>query len=126
MNQLRVAGCGLRIGKASHRRDTALTKEDKTSEQENNLAPPVYHSQSAIRNPQLLEAARQFEAFFVLQLWRAMKATVPNQTQSVSPIDLFDLPFAEYLSQGGDFQIGSLIYEQLSRYASHGDNHEND
>lgn len=77
-------------------------------------------------NPELLEASRQFEAFFVLQLWRAMKATVPNQSQSVSHMDLFDLPFAEHLSEGGNFGIGALIYEQMSRYLSQGENDEND
>jgi len=79
-----------------------------------------------VANPELFEASRQFEAFFVLQLWRAMKATVPNQSHSVRHMDLFELPFAEHLSKGGNFQIGELIYQQMSRYISQGENHEND
>jgi Rod binding domain-containing protein len=130
MNPFRISDFGFRIEKARtfHDRDTGSREEGKTDRQENNPVHPVnpvHNPQSAIRNPQLLEASQQFEAFFVLQLWRAMKATVPNQSQSVNPIDLFDLPFAEHLSQGGNFQIGSLIYEQMSRYIQQGEDHEN-
>lgn len=125
MSQLRIAEFGLQIGKASHRRDTEFTEVDRRTEGVGSVHP-VDNPKPDIRNPQLLEAARQFEAFFVLQIWRAMKSTVPNQTQSVNHIDLFDLPFAEHLSQGGHFQIGSLIYEQMSRYTPQGGNDEND
>lgn len=125
MSQLRIAEFGLQTGKVSHRRDTEFTEVDRRTEGVGSVHP-VDNPKPDIRNPQLLEAARQFEAFFVLQIWRAMKSTVPSQTQSVNHIDLFDLPFAEHLSQGGNFQIGSLIYEQMSRYTPQGGNDEND
>jgi len=33
-------------------------------------------------NPALLRACKEFESLFVLQLWRAMQRTVPNQSKT--------------------------------------------
>ncbi|GBC93794.1 hypothetical protein HRbin15_02296 [bacterium HR15] len=61
----------------------------------------------------LREACQQFEAVFLLQLWRAMQRTVPQQRQTLNYAEMFDLTFAEYLARYGQFGIAEKLYEQL-------------
>jgi len=67
-------------------------------------------------NPALLRACKEFESLFVLQLWRAMQRTVPNQSKTLNYTEMFDLQFADYLSQRGRFGLAEQLYEQLSRH----------
>jgi Rod binding domain-containing protein len=64
---------------------------------------------------EMRKASREFESFFLLHLWRTMQATVPNQTQSLNYTEMFDMSFADYLSQSGNFNLGEMIYQQLDR-----------
>jgi len=66
------------------------------------------------KNERLHEACQQFEAVFLLQLWRAMQRTVPKQRQTLNYTEMFDLTFAEYLARYGQFGIAEKLYEQLS------------
>ncbi len=66
-------------------------------------------------NPALLRACKEFESIFVLQLWRAMQRTVPQQSQTLNYTEMFDLQFADYLSRQGGLGIAEQLYEQLSR-----------
>jgi len=63
----------------------------------------------------LHEACQQFEAVFLLQLWRAMQRTVPKEWQTLNYAEMFDLTFAEYLARYGQFGIAEKLYEQLTR-----------
>jgi hypothetical protein len=65
--------------------------------------------------PKLHEACQQFEAVFLLQLWRAMQRTVPRERQTLNYAEMFDLTFAEYLARYGQFGIAEKLYEQLTR-----------
>ena len=67
-------------------------------------------------NPALLRACKEFESLFVLQLWRAMQRTIPNQSQTLKYTEMFDVQFADYLSQQGRFGLAEQLYEQLSRH----------
>jgi len=67
-------------------------------------------------NPALLRACKEFESLFVLQLWRAMQRTVPNQSKTLNYTEMFDLQFADYLSRQGRFGLAEQLYEQLSRH----------
>jgi len=67
-------------------------------------------------DPTLHRACKEFEAIFVLQLWRAMQRTVPNQSKAVNYTEMFDLQFADYLSRHGRFGLAEQLYEQLSRH----------
>jgi Rod binding domain-containing protein len=67
-------------------------------------------------NPALLRACKEFEAIFVLQLWRAMQRTVPTQSKTLNYTEMFDLQFADHLSRQGRFGLAEQLYEQLSRY----------
>ncbi len=68
-----------------------------------------------IQTQQLQEACQQFEAVFLLQLWRAMQRTVPRERQTLNYAEMFDLTFAEYLARYGQFGIAEKLYEQLTR-----------
>jgi hypothetical protein len=63
----------------------------------------------------LHEACQQFEAVFLLQLWRAMQRTIPRERQTLNYAEMFDLTFAEYLARYGQFGIAEKLYEQLTR-----------
>jgi Rod binding domain-containing protein len=79
-------------------------------------APPT--SQGAPKGgglQKLHEACQQFEAVFLLQLWRAMQRTVPRERQTLNYAEMFDLTFAEYLARYGQFGIAEKLYEQLTR-----------
>jgi hypothetical protein len=65
--------------------------------------------------PKLHEACQQFEAVFLLQLWRAMQRTIPRERQTLNYAEMFDLTFAEYLARYGQFGIAEKLYEQLTR-----------
>jgi Rod binding domain-containing protein len=67
-------------------------------------------------NPALLRACKEFEAIFVLQLWRAMQRTVPTSRKTLNYTEMFDLQFADYLSRQGRFGLAEQLYAQLSRY----------
>jgi Rod binding domain-containing protein len=64
---------------------------------------------------QLHNACQQFEAVFLLQLWRAMQRTIPRERQTLNYAEMFDLTFAEYLARYGQFGIAEKLYEQLTR-----------
>lgn len=71
--------------------------------------------QEGVQKDELREACQQFEAVFLLQLWRAMQRTVPQQRQTLHYAEMFDLTFAEYLAQNGQFGIAEKLYEQLTQ-----------
>ncbi|MEN3000699.1 MAG: hypothetical protein ABDI19_02525 [Armatimonadota bacterium] len=68
-----------------------------------------------VQQDRLYEACQQFEAVFLLQLWRAMQRTIPQRRQTLNYAEMFDLTFAEYLARYGQFGIAERLYEQLSR-----------
>ncbi|MCW5935611.1 MAG: rod-binding protein [Fimbriimonadia bacterium] len=63
---------------------------------------------------QLKRACQQFESFFALQLWRAMKQTVPTSQTTMNYTDMFDMHFADYLTQGRGLGLGEILYQQLN------------
>jgi len=44
-----------------------------------------------------------------------MQRTVPQQRQTLHYAEMFDLTFAEYLAQNGQFGIAEKLYEQLTQ-----------
>lgn len=68
------------------------------------------------RHPALYKACKEFESLFILQLWRAMQRTVPRSAQPLNYAEMFDLHFADYLAQRGQFGIAEQLYQQLSRH----------
>ena len=53
-------------------------------------------------NPALLRACKEFESLFVLQLWRAMQRTVPNQSKTLNYTEMFDVQFADHSADRGN------------------------
>lgn len=67
-------------------------------------------------DPALLRACKEFESLFVLQLWRAMQRTVPQQSKTLNYTEMFDIQFADYLSRQGRFGLAEQLYAQLSQH----------
>ncbi|GIV09663.1 MAG: hypothetical protein KatS3mg019_1754 [Fimbriimonadales bacterium] len=68
------------------------------------------------QNTQLLRACQQFEAIFVLQLWRAMQRALPSPPKTLNYTEMFDVQFADYLAKHGRFGLAEQLYQQLSRH----------
>lgn len=70
---------------------------------------------------ELLEACKEFEAYFVEQLFKAMRATVPESesSTSASALDMFeDNLYQEYAKQAADngqLGLAQQLFEQMKR-----------
>lgn len=70
---------------------------------------------------ELLEACQEFEAYFVEQLFKAMRATVPEseESSSASALDMFeDNLYQEYAKQSaenGQLGLAQQLFEQMKR-----------
>ncbi|MCS7065048.1 MAG: hypothetical protein NZL85_02100, partial [Fimbriimonadales bacterium] len=69
---------------------------------------------AGVQQDELYEACQQFEAVFLLHLWRAMQRTIPQRRQTLNYAEMFDLTFAEYLARYGQFGIAERLYERFS------------
>ncbi|MGQ9658028.1 MAG: rod-binding protein [Fimbriimonadales bacterium] len=79
--------------------------------------PSPLQGQAASKiDPALLRACKEFESLFVLQLWRAMQRTVPQQGKTLNYTEMFDIQFADYLSRQGRFGLAEQLYAQLSQH----------
>ncbi len=72
------------------------------------------HPNPTPKNAELYRACQQFESLFVLQLWRAMQRTLPNQPKTLNYTEMFDLHFADHLAQNGRFGLAEQLYRQLT------------
>lgn len=84
-------------------------------------------SQTAVKDyskateEELLEACKEFEAYFVEQMFKAMRATVPKSESgtSASALDMFeDNLYQEYASQtadSGQLGLAQQLFEQMKR-----------
>ncbi|MFQ3610433.1 MAG: rod-binding protein [Fimbriimonadales bacterium] len=81
--------------------------------QAKSIGVPMTHKPEAPKNAELHRACQQFESLFVLQLWRAMQRTIPNQPKTLNYAEMFDLHFAEHLAQNGRFGLADQLYRQL-------------
>ncbi len=66
--------------------------------------------------PALLRACQEFESLFLLQIWRAMQRTVPNQPKTLNYTEMFDIQFADYLAKHGRFGLAEQLYKQLNQH----------
>lgn len=70
---------------------------------------------------ELMEACKEFEAYFVEQLFKAMRATVPEseESSSASALDMFeDNLYQEYAKQSavnGQLGLAQQLFEQMKR-----------
>ncbi|MGQ9900953.1 MAG: rod-binding protein [Fimbriimonadales bacterium] len=77
---------------------------------------PLQGRAASKTDPALLRACKEFESLFVLQLWRAMQRTVPQQGKTLNYTEMFDIQFADYLSRQGRFGLAEQLYAQLSQH----------
>lgn len=69
---------------------------------------------------ELYEACKEFEAYFVEQMFKAMRATVPKEeSSSASALDMFeDNLYQEYAKQtadSGQLGLAQQLFEQMKR-----------
>lgn len=72
---------------------------------------------------ELMDACKEFEAYFLEQVFKAMEATVDkdedSQTSSVNVMDYFGDTFyqeiAEKATEGNGVGIAKMLYEQMKR-----------
>lgn len=70
---------------------------------------------------ELMEACKEFEAYFVEQVFKAMRATVPEseESSSTSALDMFeDTLYQEYAKQSaesGQLGLAQQLFEQMKR-----------
>jgi len=71
---------------------------------------------------ELMNVCKQFEAYFVEQVFKEMKKTVPedeDETSGVSTLDYFEdtmtQQYASIATEKGDLGIAQTLYEQMKR-----------
>jgi flagellar protein FlgJ len=73
------------------------------------------------KHADLKKATQQFEAYFLDELLKEMRKTVPKDTllkdqsnQQEIFRDMMDQDMADNMSKRGDFGLGKMMYDQLS------------
>lgn len=68
---------------------------------------------------ELMDVCKSFEAYFVEQMFKEMKKTVPQSTLSNEYMDYFgDMLYQEYaedVTDRGDLGIAQMLYESMKR-----------
>lgn len=70
---------------------------------------------------ELLEACKEFEAYFVEQMFKAMRATVPKSesSTSASALDMFEdnlyQEYAKQTAESGQLGLAQQLFEQMKR-----------
>lgn len=94
-----------------------LDSSDSTNKVENTLSEDY----SSASDEKLMSVCKQFESYFVEQLFKEMKKMVPEEesTSGVSTLDYFqDTLTQEYASittEKGELGIAQTLYEQMKR-----------
>lgn len=75
---------------------------------------------STATDEQLYEACKQFEAYFVEQVFKAMRATVPKSAASTaSALDMFEdnlyQEYAKQTAENGQLGLAQQLFEQMKR-----------
>lgn len=85
------------------------------------VANAVSKDYSTATEEELYEACKEFEAYFVEQMFKAMRATVPKseESTSASALDMFeDNLYQEYAVQtadNGQLGLAQSLFEQMRR-----------
>jgi len=66
-------------------------------------------------NGKIIEASRQFEAFFIQQLLEEMRKTIPKESQSGFGSDIYDSIIDQALAQKIAEQKGIGLADQITR-----------
>lgn len=89
---------------------------NQTQELENTLSSGV----SEKSEDELMEVCKDFEAYFVEQMLKAMKKMVPENEESSNEYtdmfgDMMVQEYAEIATEQQDFGIAQTLYEQMKR-----------
>lgn len=75
---------------------------------------------SSATDEQLLDACKEFETYFVEQMFKAMRATVhKEESSSSSYMDMFEdnlyQEYAKNASDSGQLGLAQMLYEQMKK-----------
>lgn len=93
-------------------------KNQTSSSSVSNTASKDY---SNATEAELYEACQEFESYFVEQLFKAMRATVPEseESSSASALDMFEdnlyQEYAKQASDSGQLGLAKQLFEQMKR-----------
>lgn len=75
---------------------------------------------SKATDEEIYEACKEFEAYFVEQVFKAMRATVPKEeSSSASALDMFEgnlyQEYAKQTAESGQLGLAQQLFEQMKR-----------
>jgi flagellar protein FlgJ len=86
------------------------------------MARPATPQDSAVARKQLIEAGRQFEAFFISYLLKVMRETVPQgaiaNTQGAYFHSFYDQEIGQRAAESGGIGITRMVQEHAEKYLS--------
>jgi flagellar protein FlgJ len=70
-------------------------------------------------NEELMDVCKSFESYFVEQMFKEMKKTVPNNEKENEYMnyfgDMLDQEYAEGVTDNGNIGIAQMLYESMKR-----------
>lgn len=98
--------------------DTYATQNATTSKVENTLSKD--HKNAT--DEELMEVCKEFEAYFVEQVFKAMKKMVPETEESTSGVNTLDYfedmltqEYAKSATEGEGLGLAKMLYESMKR-----------
>ena len=97
---------------------------DKASDSTNKLEETLKSDLSTATEEELMDVCKDFEAYFVEQMFKAMQKMVPESKDNVSAStrqlqdyykEQMTQSYAEQASEEGSFGIAQVLYEQMKR-----------
>ncbi len=89
-----------------------------TSKTATNLQDKLKNTDS-MKDDELMEVCKSFESYFVEQVFKEMKKTVPNSEENNEYMNYFgDMLYEEYakeITDSGNIGIAKMLYESMKR-----------
>lgn len=96
----------------------ALTNVDRTSKTDQ-LESKLKGSVDKSTDKELMDICKSFEAYFIEQVFKEMRKTVPKSEESNEYLNMFeDKLYEEYssnITQNGNLGLAKMLYESMKR-----------
>lgn len=98
----------------------SITANLSTLENTNKLESKLKNNLENSTDKELMEVCKSFEAYFVEQMFKEMKKTVPDSGEEENQYKTFfeDMLYQEYsddISENGNMGIAQLLYDSMKR-----------
>lgn len=98
--------------------NTYAQQNSSTSKIENTLSKDL----STSTDEEMMEVCKEFEAYFVEQVFKAMKKMVPEEEESTSGVstldyfeDMLTQEYAKSATEGQGLGLAQMLYESMKR-----------